>query len=199
MSEMSELEKRRAYYSAISGTAPSNRPKAHVVLRHFEQYHDGKSREIDGLTIDKPIVTVFEHAGYVNVLLNFRRRTDMDLRMFWNLLSRYFNPMNSVSYLPEELESGFYMSNGKQKRVYFPMIELILSPIGKEGDFELHGLNPLFFNLGPADPSSEEPCVLQLTFDAGWFHVLDNLEPLDIGQLREEILHEMENKMSSGA
>lgn len=192
----SQTVKTRQFMKDISGPAPGNRPKAHVVLRYYEQYHDGSTREIDAITINKPILTVFQHAGYTNVLLDFRNRMDMDLRMFWNLLSKYFDPSNSVDYLPEELESGFYTVNGKQEMVYFPMIELVLSPIGREGEYEMHGLNPAFFTLAPASPLKPEPCVLQLTFDASWFQIIDNLEPLDPALLRSEIIHEMEQEES---
>lgn len=196
MEQESQLSKTRRYLTDISGPNAGNRPKAHVVLRYFEQYHDGSTRDIDVLTINKPILTVFQHAGYTNVMMNFHNRTDMDLRMFWGLLSDYFKPSNSIDYLPEELESGYYTVNGKKEMVHFPMIELIISPIGRESEYEMHGLNPAFFTLAPESPMNPEPCVLQLTFDSSWFHIIDNLEPLDISQLRSEILHEMEQEES---
>ena len=192
MDQASHFTNYRKYMADISGPAEGKRPKAHVVLRYFEQFHDGTTRDIHAITIDKPIVTVFEHPGYVNILLDFRSRNDMDLRMFWGILTDYRNPLNSVNYLPEELESGFYTINGKQEMVYFPMLEVILSPIGRESEFEMHALNPAFFTLAPADVFNPEPCVIQLTFDAAWFHVFDDLRPIDPSHLRNEIYHELE-------
>lgn len=94
------------------------------------------------LTIDKPIINIFKHAGFVNVFLDFGSRDDMDLRVIWDVLTEYSRPANSVSYLPEELESGFYNTEDGPKMVYFPVLSLALSPIGREDSYMVHGYAP---------------------------------------------------------
>ena len=198
MEATSQLQKMRKYFTEISGPGVGSHPKAHVVLRHYHQYHDGTQRDIQIYSVDKPILTVFTNGPFVYVAMNYRYHDDIDLRMAWRMLADYRDPLNSVSYLDEEVKSGYYMENGEKKMVHYPMLELILSPIGSEDKFEMHGLNPLMFNLGPASPTDPEICVLQLTFDAGWFQTFDNLQPLDAAQLRAELLHEMENDSAAG-
>lgn len=184
MATKSKSEKDREYLVDISGPGVGNRPKAHVIIRYFEQYHDGTTKDIQVLSFEKPIVNIFAHAGYTNVMLDFHSRSDQDLRMAWSLYTEYSNPINSVSYLPEEMERGFYTENGTEKMVYFPMLEVILSPIGKESEYEIHGLNPAFITLAPANVQSQEPCVMQFTFDSSWFHIVDQLEPIDYSLLK---------------
>jgi len=181
----------RACIVDISGPATGNKPKAHVIIRYFEQYLDGSTRDIQVLSFDKPILNVFMHAGYTNLLMNFNYRGDQDLRMAWRLYMEYSKPENSVSYTPEEMESGFYMDGDRKKKVYFPMLEVILSPIGKESEYEIHGTNPAFVSLGPKDLHDQEICVMQFTFDSSWFHVIKDLEPVDMNRLRREAQDEL--------
>lgn len=175
----------------ISGTGPAGRPKAHVLFRQYEQYSDGTEREIQTLSFVKPIINVFKHAGYVNVYLDFGSIDDVDLRIVWNMLSNFSRAEQSVSYLPEELESGKYLaSDGRERMVYFPVIDLVLSPAGRESEYQLHGYNPAFFTLGPKDLRGEA-CVLQLTFPEEWFVVINDLEPVDYSLINHEILQEL--------
>lgn len=178
-------------FKDISGYGPYNRPKAHVMLRYYEQYSDGTSTDLQVLTFDKPIISVFHHPGYVNICMDFSSVNDVDLRTTWDLLTAYSSPANNVSYLPEELESGFYTVNGIKKKVYFPLLELILSPIGKESEYEIHALNPAFFTLSTNSPLSFEPCVLQFTYDESWINVINELEYVDMNQLRDQVMHEL--------
>jgi len=192
MEANSHLQKMRKYFADISGPGVGNHPKAHVVIRYYEQYHDGTQRDIRVYSVDKPILTMFSNGPFIHVAMDYRYRDDMDLRMAWRLLADYRNPLNSVSYLQEEIEQGYYMEGNEKKMVYFPMLEVILSPIGREGEYEMHGLNPLLFNLSSSSPNSQELSVLQMTFDAGWFQVFDQLKPLDAAELRAEVEKEME-------
>lgn len=178
-------------FIAISGTTAQGRPKAHVLLNYYEQYSDGSTKEIQMLSMDKPIVSIFKHAGFVNVYLDFGSRTDMDLRVMWELLSEYKRPANSVSYLPEELESGFYETPEGPKMVYFPVLDLVLSPIGQEDSFMIHGYNPAFFTLAPNNTFSEA-CVVQFTFQEDTFTVVNELDRLDPSRINSEIAEELE-------
>lgn len=185
----------RARMVDISGAGVGGHPKAHVVLRYYEQYSDGTTMDLNHITMDKPILSVFKHAGYVNVSLDFGQREDMDLRMAWNMLTEYSKPINSVSYLPEEIESGYYTVDGLKKMVYFPMFEVVLSPIGKENEYEMRGINPLFFTLSPTNPMAPEPCVLQLTFSEDFFIILDNIEDYDLVMMKEEVQQELAEEL----
>lgn len=175
---------------AISGATGQGRPKAHVLLNYYEQYSDGTTKDIQMLSMDKPIVNIFKHAGFVNVYLDFGSRTDMDLRVMWDLLCEYRRPANSVSYLPEELESGFYETPDGPKMVYFPVLDLALSPIGQESSFMIHGYNPAFFTLAP-NSTTGEACVIQFTFLEDTFTIVDELDQLDPGRINSEIAEEL--------
>ena len=178
-------------FDDISGVGQYKRPKAHVLIRHYHQYSDGTYMDIESLTYDKPIISVFRHPGYVNICMDFGSVNDVDLKTTWDLLSRYSSPANNVSYLPDELESGIYTVKGIQRKVYFPLLEVVLSPIGKESEYEIHALNPAFFTLSTNSPLSFEPCVLQFTFDESWTTVINDLEYVDLTQLREEVMREI--------
>ena len=143
------------------------------------------------LTIDKPIINIFKHAGFVNVFLDFGSRDDMDLRVIWDVLMEYSRPANSVSYLPEELESGFYNTEDGPKMVYFPVLSLALSPIGREDSYMVHGYNPILFSLAANDPRGEA-CVLQFAFPEETFSVVTDLAPIDPNEIHSEILEELE-------
>lgn len=186
----------RDYFEDISGTGIGGRPKAHVVLRYYHKYMDETFDDLEVLSFDKPIVRVFKHAGFVNVFLDFGRREDIDLRMSWRLLEDYSSPINSVDYLPEEIESGYYEDALGRHKVYIPLIELVLSPIGKEDKYELQGYNPVFFSLSPSGPDYPEPCVLQLTFMDHSFSVFNLLEQLDIHELENEVMMEIAEEMN---
>ena len=176
---------------AISGATPAGRPKAHVLLNYYLQYSDGSTKEIQMLTMDKPIVNIFKHAGFVNVFLDFGSRMDMDLRMMWDTLTEYSRPTNSVSYLPEELEAGYYETPEGPQMVYFPVLDLALSPIGKEDAFMVHSYNPAFFTLAPNAPDGDA-CVIQFTFLEETFAVVDDLAPVDHAHIQSEIQEELE-------
>lgn len=180
------------YFIDISGRDKAEKPKAHVSLIYSLRYNNGTSIERQELTIpQKPVVSIFKHAGYVNVYLDFLSRDDSDLAMAWKLLSEYSNPENSVDWTEEELESGSYLGeDDKEHMIYFPMIELILSPIGRETEYMMHGLNPAFFTLQPNSPK-ESPCVIQLTFPEDWFIIDDNIEPVDMNAIRNELEEEL--------
>lgn len=178
-------------FVAISGTNPAGRPKAHVLLNYYLQYSDGSTKEIHMLTMDKPIVNIFKHAGFVNVYLDFGSRADMDLRMMWDTLSEYSSPSNSVSYLPEELEAGYYETPEGPQMVFFPVLDLAISPIGKEDSFMIHGYNPAFFTLAPNSPNGDA-CVIQFTFMEETFTVVEDLSPVDHEHIQSEIHEELE-------
>lgn len=176
----------------ISGTNAAGHTKAIVNLRWYEKNSDGTETQIREVQMQKPIVYIMKRAGYVNLFLDFKRRIDVDLKNCWDLISAYFNPVNSVSYTEDELESGVF-NNGAgtmDRLVYFPLLEVRLSPIGRELEYIITGLNPASCSLAARDPSGE-PCVLQMVFEESWFVVNSDLEQLDIREIEQEIIEEM--------
>lgn len=187
-------------YLDISGPDQYGKPKAHIVLNHSIRYSDGSSDELQEISVSqKPIVNIFRHAGYVNVLLDFKTRNDRDLYLVWELLQEYSRPINGVAWLPEEIETGYYTDeNGEQQMVYFPMLELALIPVGKETEYQLLGVNPLFFTLQPNGPSGE-PCVLQFTFLDSWFNVVEKSDNgVDLEAIRDEVMQELAFEQAIG-
>ena len=180
-------------YVEISGPDAFGKPKANIVLNYSDRFSDGTSHTLQELTIlQKPIVSVFRHAGYVNVLLDFKYPESQDLYLTWQLLQEYSQPINGVCWLPEELESGYFIDlDGQQQLIYFPMLELGITPVGKEKEFQLIGLNPLFFTLQP-NGLSGTPCVIQFTFPEAWFHVVEDLSSdIDLNLIRDEVMEEL--------
>lgn len=170
----------------ISGPTPEGRTKAHVILRYVEFFSDGTEKELDSVIIEKPIVYVFKHAGFVNVRLDFNSSGDLDLKYIYRILEDYSNPANSVSYLPEEAINGIYNDGEKDRLVYYPFITLALSPIDNESEYQIIGMNPLCYCLQPRDLTSPEPTVIQFTFDEDWFIISDDVEPIDMEALYQE-------------
>lgn len=195
---MSDSEKKtpraKDRYIELSGPDEYGRAKTHVALTYLNQFSDGTSTILQELTISrKPIVNIFCHDDYVNVTLDFLSPRDADLAMVWQLLEAYSRPINSVDWLPEELESGIYIDEeGNERMVFFPMLQLTLSPFNREMEFGITGMSPLSFTLQPNGPSGE-PCVLQLTFNRELFFVTesDQIKGVDTEQLRQEVAEEM--------
>lgn len=189
----------------VSGLNEYDIPNAQLVFVHSNRYSDGSSVILQQLDLpQKPVVQCFKHAGYVNVLIDFLSRDDVDLAMVWDLLSTYSNPENSIDWSEEELETGVYTdSEGQPCMVYFPMLELVILPSFRlnlqspKEMFQLHGMNPLFYTLQPNGPKGE-PCVLQLTFAEDWFVLEDDLAPVDIEQIRNEVMEELAMELGAG-
>lgn len=189
-----EMTKRDiAYFNDISGLNAAGHTKAILNLRWYEKNSDGTETEIREITVQKPVVYIMKRPGYVNLFLNFMRRIDMDLHNCWDLITDYFNPSNSVSYTEEEYESGLvFGEDGTPERlVYFPLLEVRLSPIGKEMEYIIIGVNPASVSLAAPNPSGE-PCVLQMVFEEDFFIVENELEQMDIEQMKREIIAELQ-------
>lgn len=186
-------------YIDISGLDEYSRPKAHVALTYGNHYSDGQIQVKQELFLPvKPVVHVFKHAGFVNVMLDFLSTDDGDLAMAWDLVSNYSRPENSVDWSFEELDSRVYIDKtGKEHPIHFPMLELVLSPIGREVEYQFHGTNPAFYTLQPNGPKGG-PCVLQLTFTADCFTLVDDIEPIDIDTIRNEVMEELGFDMGAG-
>lgn len=186
-------------YVEVSGTDQYGRAKAHVIVTYSERFSDGTVHALSTVQFtNKAILSVFRHAGYVNVNMDFKDRRDVDLALLWQMLTDYSNPINSVDWLPDEIESGKYLdANGVERFIWFPYVEVAISLTGKETDFVIVGQNPIFYTLQPAGPQSLDPTVLQLTFEEGWFHVVE--EPKDgisLERIREEAIEELAAEMS---
>lgn len=180
-------------YTEISGPDPFGKSKANIILNYSNHFSDGSSRTIQELTIlQKTIVSVFRHAGYVNVCLDFSYPESQDLRLTWQLLEEYSEPKNGVCWLPEELELGYYTEeDGQQYLIHFPMLELGIVPVGKEKEYQLVGLNPLFYTLQPSNLSGT-PSVIQFTFLESWFYVAEDLgSGINLSVIREEVMDEL--------
>ena len=177
-------------FADISGENSFGHPKARIMLRHYTLFSDGTEDEHQALIVEKPILSVFQHAGFVNVRMDFRQAIDQDLLEIWEMLENYSNPMNSVSYSPEELSSGFYTGDdGTEYLVYFPTVDLTISPINNEKAYAMTGINPAFYTLQPNKPSGPL-CVLELTFQDDLFIITRDLQ-LNPDEIQHEALQEL--------
>ncbi len=178
----------------ISGPSADGRPKAHVLLHVYDKFHDGTEKEIhQPMMVIKPFVHIFkdDEPGYINVALDFGHHNDMDLRVIWDFLMEYADPTNSVSYTAEELDSGAYETPEGKKMVYYPVLDLALSPVGREESYMIRGLNPAFFTLAPGN-GIREVCVLQFTFPEESFFVVKDLDRVDHELIHSETKAELE-------
>ena len=189
-------------YIDISGKDQYGHGKAHIALVYGTRYDDEEGTTVIHREVDippKPIVMISQHAGYANVLLDFLSNNDEDLRLAWDLLQEYSRPENSVSWSEEEYESHVYVDeDGKEQPIYFPCIDLILSPVGKETEYQIRGINPAFYTLQPNGPEGI-PSVLQLTFPEECLVVADEIDPVDFGSIEREIQEEEEAELMRGS
>lgn len=185
----------------ISGTDEFGHGKAYVALVYSTRYDDEEGTTVVRRELNiapKPIVMVSQHAGYATVLLDFLSNEDMDLRQAWELLSDYSRPENSIAWTDEELESGVYVDeSGKEQPIYFPLVELVLSPVGKETEYQIHGINPAFYTLQPNGPEGQ-PSVLQLVFPEEALVVADEIDEIDYDSIQREIREEEEAALMQG-
>ena len=183
-------------FQEISGMDSSGRTKCEIFLRHYLMYSDGTTKEVEEVHIRKPIVYIFAAGGYVNVFLDFFRRTDDDLRLAWSVVQNYMNPANSAFFLPEEVEQGYYITeDGRQELVYYPFLELAISPLGHEQEYMIHGYRPLLYaNVSPAP--DKDLTVLQLVFKDNLFIVDEEVGEIDRYSVQQEALNEAQMEMA---
>ena len=189
-------------YIDISGPDRYGHGKAHIALVHCFRYDDEEGTTVVKRELHippKPIVMISQHAGYANVLLDFLSNDDADLRQAWDLLQEYSRPENSVVWSDEEIENHVYVDeDGNKQPIFWPCIDLILSPVGKETEYQIRGINPAFYTLQPNGPSGI-PSVLQLTFPEDWMVVADEIDPVDYGNIEREIQEEEEAELMRGS
>jgi len=194
--EKTSIAREKSRYIEVSGTDEYGHSKAHVILSYIQKFSDGTDNTLQEITISrKVIVSIFRHADAVNVWLDFRSENDADLNITWNLLQEYARPENSIDWTEEEMERGTYIGeDGNEYMIFYPMLELAISPVQKETEFMILGMNPLTFTLAPNNPKSREACVLQFTFAEEWFHVSENLN-VDLYEIHQEVMNEIEAEM----
>jgi len=186
-------------FMSISGTDRSGRPKADVFFRHYLHYSDGTMKEIEEIQMRKPIVNIFCSAGYVNLFLDFHSRTDADLALAHSCLMRYMSTSNSVLYDREEVEQGYYFNPaGEEELVYFPILEVALSPIGHETEYMIHGYRPAFFGMFHGDGPANEPTGLQLVFKDNLFILNESIDPLDLASVQNQAVEEAKMEIYNG-
>lgn len=177
------------YFKDISGTTINGRTKAHVTLRWYEKNSDGSETPIREVSSQKAVVHIIKRPGYINLYLDFGRRIDVDLHNTFNVIQEFFNPLNSVSYTEEEYENGIFNDGTQDRLVYFPMLSVYLSPVGKETEYIIIGANPACAHLTCRDVSGE-PCVIVMTFEEGWF-IVDTPDQIDMNELQREVMESM--------
>ena len=183
------------YILDISGENAQKKSKAHTFIKYYELFPiDGTERVLMELEFTKPIVKILHNIGYYHVFLDFGSANDMDLRMTYDLLKRFEKPASSVFWLPEEIESGLYIDEeGRQRKIYYPMVSLSLLPIGKETIYQMHGFNPLLFDLTAGDIKGT-PSVIHFVFDENTFEILDQKIEFSMNEIRLEAEEELQRE-----
>ena len=189
-------KKELEYIVDISGENAQKKSKAHTFIKSYEFFPvDGTEKVLMELEFVKPIVKVFHQIGYYHVFLDFGSANDMDLRMTYDLVSRFKQPENSVSWLAEEYEKGTYIDkDGRERKVYYPMLSLSLIPIGKETEYQMHGYNPILFDLTAGDIKGT-PSVMHFVFDENTFEIRDKKVEFSMREIQEEAEAELEREL----
>ena len=184
------------YIIDISGENAQKKSKAHTFIKYYELFPiDGTERVLMELEFTKPVVKVMHQLGYYHVFLDFGSANDMDLRMTYDLVNRFQKPENSVHWLQEEIDSGLYTdADGKQRKIYYPLISLSLIPIGKETLYQMHGFNPLLFDLTAGDIKGT-PSVMHFVFDENTFEILDKKIEFSMNEVRLEAEEELQREL----
>ena len=178
------------YFKDISGLNDYGHPKARVMIRRYTVFSDGTQTENGAYIVEKPIVKIYAQPRFVTIRLDFEQSIDLDLKDFWELLEDFFDPMNSVSYSDDELESGVYTDDTGEHMVYFPMLDLVLSPIGRETEYVIGAVNPVLKGLSPNSPDNLDPCVLNLVFSEDCVSINDTPD-LDLDEIQHQAVQDL--------
>lgn len=144
---MSEIKSVKDLILAASGLDNNRLPKSQIGLTNETWYLDGSSKVNDEISSNAPTVNIFKNSGYVQVDLDFRSKSSIDLKLCWKFISKYTSPENSVD----------------DKTDAVPNMVLSIIPVEFDGDYYMLCINPIFTTLQPAD-SSGEPCVIRMVF-----------------------------------
>lgn len=144
---MSEINSVKDLILAASGLDKHGLPKSQIGLTDETWYINGDSKINDEFSSNAPTVNIFKSSGYVQVDLDFRSKSSVDLRLCWKFISKYTDPSNSVNDEKDEV----------------PNMVLSIIPTEFDGEYYMLCINPIFTTLQPAD-SSGEPCVIRMVF-----------------------------------
>lgn len=158
---------------AASGSI-DGKTKSAIGLFHEIWHTNGDTTPVQQISLEKPVVNIFRHAGYVQVDLVFISKFDADLRNIWDMLTRFCEPENSMDDETDEM----------------PTIVLAIYPTEFEGKYYILATNPIFFTLQPEDASGD-PCVIRLIFDEEEFTVFEE----DDEDVMEEIMNEITEEL----
>lgn len=186
--------RRKERFMEVSGTDARGRVKATVILRHYLRYADGTERDIQVLTFAKPILNLFEGYGFLCIDMDFLQPYDEDLKVAFYMMDNFFNARNAACYLPEELERGTFEGINGEEPIYYPMMEAIISPIGRETEFQIHAFNILHFCLGPSCINGR-PTVLKLLSSNDYLIISDHLNPVDYEKIGKEVEDDLANNL----
>ncbi len=178
-------------YMEISGPDRSGHTKGRLFMRHYLQYSDGTTKEIEELEMVKPIINIFSAGGYVNLFLEFKSRTDVDLAKAFACIQRYFDTSNGVTFTEDEMTQGFYTNEvGEDEQVFTPVLEISISPLGHEFEYMIHGFRPLLYAMVGREPENDLN-ILELVFKDKLFLIDDNIGTIDHQAIRLDLMDDI--------
>lgn len=174
----------------ISGADRLGKTKATCFLRSYLHYSDGTTKEVEEMQLNKPIVNIFASGGFVNVFLEFGRRTDEELNLAFDMITRYMSASNSAVFLPDEVAQGYFINEaGEDELVYYPILELAISPLGHEREYMIHGYRPLLYGMVGPTPTSDLT-TLQIVFKDNLFIVDEHAGSIDYAAVERDAMEE---------
>lgn len=132
---------------AASGEGEHGRTKAAIGMFWEIWGADGSVKSKEEISLEKPVLNIFRHGGYVQVDLKFKTKNDIDLRMLWSMLEKFCNASNSVEDEAEEI----------------PALTLSIYPLEFDGEYYMLAINPIFHTLQPNGPAGD-PTVIRLVY-----------------------------------
>ena len=168
---------------AISGCDEFGNSKCNISVMLQYQDSDGNLKNIeDDFMTSKPIVQISKQLnGYVLMDLIFESREDIDLKIIYSYLKRFFD--SSMSVNDDETE--------------FPLFTIAIVPEELAGEYWVMGLNPIFYTLTPDDVDGEPKIIRPLFVSQpdpdslpNFLFMRSDSEELDaIGDITEEELN----------
>lgn len=184
---LSKSRQELKYIKDISGVGSNGKTKAQIKFRLLELQSNRIKKILNEVTTDIPVLSIFKHAGAVNMYLDFGSPNNPDCISLDKLLDEYLNPTNHFPYLLEELNSEKYLDGEEEKDIYFSAFEVIISPIDSESEYKILAYNPQFYNYEPSAPYSKNPSIVQLTFPDDLFSIVDKLDDKILQEIHNEV------------
>lgn len=158
-----------------------NHTKSNIGLFHELWNKDGETvNRIQEISLDKPVVNISKHSGFILVDLEFVTHLDADFRQCYHMLNKFFSAESSEDDNAEDV----------------PVLVLSIIPHEYDGSYYFLALNPVLWTITPSAPSEEHANVIRMVFTEDNFNCYQSENEIDITEIKEEAKAEVEKQYS---